>query len=317
MRQKAEPTKAESNAEGRSVKGDAADRSGCRPSTSRSSFLQSAFDSSLCHSAFFLILTFCLLPSALLYGISLVSVPQEIAIGREAQAEMLKQTPRLRDARTEAYVGAIGRRLLAASARSAYPFSFTVANYREINAFALPGGPVWIHRGVLEKARTESEVAGVLAHEIAHITERHAADQLTKALMARMGLGLLGAMLGSAGGATTAQAAAGFITGGMFMKFSRDDEREADTVGLRRLVAAGWDARGMTDLMALLQEESRRDPGSVEIFFSTHPSPRERIERLHAEVARLGGHGRRDSAEFQAIRRHLRTLPPAKAMPRS
>ncbi len=311
MRQKAEPKKAESNAEGRRPKGHATGRT-----ASRSSFLRSAFRSSFRPSAFFLILTVCLLPSAILSGISLVSVPQEIEIGRQAQAEMLKQAPALQDARTQVYVRSVGQRLLAAGPISPYPFTFTVADYREINAFALPGGPVWIHRGVLEKARTESEVAGVLAHEIAHITERHAADQLTKALMARMGLGLLGAMLGSGGGATTAQATAGFITSGMFLKFSRDDERRADEVGLRRLVAAGWDARGMTDLMALLREESRRDPGAVEVFFSTHPSPEERLERLQVEVARVAGRGRRDSTEFQALHRHLKTLPPARAMPK-
>ncbi len=255
-------------------------------------------------------------PAVPVSAISLVSVEQEIAIGKDAQAQVARQTPRLGDARTARYVRGVGRRLVAAAGRTPYPFSFTVADYREVNAFALPGGPIWIHRGALEQARTESEVAGILAHEIAHVTRRHAADQLTKAMMARMGLGLLGAMLGSGGGASTAQVAAGFLTNGVFMKFSRDAEREADEVGLRTLVRAGWDGRGMTDLMTVLRRQSQRDPGSVEVFFSTHPSPQERVDRLRADVARLGGRGRRDSPEFQAVRRHLATLPAAKAMPK-
>ncbi len=252
------------------------------------------------------------LGSATVVATSVISVEQEIAIGKDAQAQVEKQVPRLGDARTDAYVRQVGRRLLDAVGRTRYPFSFTVADDRAINAFALPGGPIWIHRGVFEHMRTESAVAGVLAHEIAHVTERHAADQLTKALMARMGLGLLGAMLGSGGGATTAEFAARFLASGLFMRFSRDDEREADRVGLQTLVKAGWDARGMTDLMTVLGEASARDPGSVERFFSTHPSPQERLDRLHADVARFGGRGRRDSPAFQSLKRHLATLPPAR-----
>ena len=124
---------------------------------------------------------------------SLVSVQQEIEIGQEANAQVRRKIPELRDAQVTAYVRGIGERLVRQAQGPKYPYSFSVADYREINAFALPGGPVWLHRGAIHAATNESQVAGVLAHEVAHIAQRHAADQLTKGIMANLGLGLLGA----------------------------------------------------------------------------------------------------------------------------
>jgi len=107
----------------------------------------------------------------------------------------------------------------------------------------------------------------------AHIAQRHAADQMTKVLLTKWSLSALGAMLGNAGGAGGAQAAGAVMANGVFLKFSRDDEREADRVGLAIMTKAGWDARGMTELFETLRREQQRDPSSVEVFFSTHPSP--------------------------------------------
>jgi predicted Zn-dependent protease len=258
--------------------------------------------------------------AATLLAVSLVSVNDEIAIGKQANAQIRKEMPELRDSATLAYVQSIGRRLVAHAAGPKYPYSFSVVNYREINAFALPGGPVWIHRGVLQAAANESQLAGVMAHEIAHISERHAAGQLTKAMMANWGLGVLGALLGNDGGATAARAAAGFLANGLFLKFSRDDEREADRVGLQMLTRAGWDGRGMVELFEILRREQKRDPGRVDTFFSTHPAPQDRIATLQKEVAarRPGsakaGRARRDSAEFRSVKARLLALPPAQAM---
>src|SRR5688500_5491369 len=109
---------------------------------------------------------------------SLVSVEQEIEIGRQVNAEVRNDMPELRAAAVNAYVRALGRRLAQHASGPKYPYSFGVIDYREINAFALPGGPVWLHRGVLHAASNESQVAGVLAHEVAHIAERHSAGQL-------------------------------------------------------------------------------------------------------------------------------------------
>jgi predicted Zn-dependent protease len=256
-------------------------------------------------------------------AIQLVSVEDEIAIGKQAQAEIRKQTPQLEDAAVHAYVTRVGR-LLAAQARAStgvgaggarYPYSFSVANYREINAFALPGGPIWVNRGAIEAAATEAQLAGILAHEIAHVSQRHAAQQLSNAMVANLGLSLLGALLGNSGGATAANIAARYVASGAFLKFSRDDEREADRVGAGIMARAGWDPRGMIELMQTIRAVEQRDPSAVEVFFSNHPSPQDRVALLRQTIPKTRG-GIRDSRTFQTIRARLRTLPPAKTMAR-
>ena len=134
-------------------------------------------------------------------AIQLVSVADEIAIGKQAQAQVKRETPALSDATVQAYVARLGRTLAAHARGQRYPYSFSIANYREINAFALPGGPIWVNRGAIEAARTEAQLAGVVAHEIAHISQRHAASQLSNAMVTNLGLSLLGALLGNSGGA--------------------------------------------------------------------------------------------------------------------
>ena len=246
-------------------------------------------------------------------AIQLVSVADEITIGKQAQLKVRKETPQVKDPAAQAYVTRIGRRLAAHAAAEQYPFSFSIANYREVNAFALPGGPVWVNRGAIQAAGSESELAGVLAHEIAHISQRHAAQQLSNAMVTTLGLNLLNALLGNAGGAAAANIAARYVASGAFLKFSRDDEQEADRVGVRIMTRAGWDPHGMIELMESIREQEKRDPSSVEIFFSNHPSPKDRLALL-AHVVPSRRSGTRDSAEFQAIRAKLRTLPPARSM---
>ena len=112
--------------------------------------------------------------------ITLVSVQDEITLGREAQKQVRAVHAGRSAGATAAYVASIGRRLAANAGGPKYPYSFSVANYRDLNAFALPGGPIWVNRGVLQAARTESQAAGVLAHEIAHVAQRHAAQQISK-----------------------------------------------------------------------------------------------------------------------------------------
>jgi predicted Zn-dependent protease len=244
--------------------------------------------------------------------ITLVSVDQEIEIGRHANAQVRQEVRELRDAQVLAYVRTLGERLTKHAPGPRYPYSFAVANDRAINAFALPGGPVWLNRGVLEAAGNESQVAGVLAHEVAHIAQRHAAGQLTKATVANWGLGLLGAMLGNGVGAGAAQMAAGALTNGVFLKFSRDDERDADRVGLQILRSAGWDPRGMLEFFDVLRRESKRDPGSVEVFFSSHPAPQDRISQLQGAVGPRPT-GTRDTRQFQAVKARMRTMAAPRA----
>ncbi len=262
---------------------------------------------------FHLSLLFVLATASGVTAFSLVSVEQEIAIGREAQQQVRSQVSELRDREVAAYVQRLGSRLAARAPGAKYPYSFSVANYRELNAFALPGGPVWLHRGILDAAENEAQVAGVLAHEIAHIAERHAAEQITKATVANGLLGLLGAVLDGGRAETAARLGAGIGAQFLFLKFSRDDEREADRVGAQIMRSAGYDPRGMVEFFDLMHRHQQRSPGSVEQFLSTHPSPGNRAAELRRNVS---GGGRRTSGEFQAMKRDLNDLPPAPAMAR-
>jgi predicted Zn-dependent protease len=246
-------------------------------------------------------------------AMAIISVKQEIELGREAQREVRKQVPEVGDAQVQAYISGIGKRLVARAGGPKYPYSFSTANYREINAFALPGGPVWIHRGTIAAAANEAQLASVLAHEIAHIAQRHAADQISKQLVANGLIGLLGAFLGNDRSAQTAQLGARVLAGGYMLKFSRDDEREADTVGASILRRAGWDAREMAAFMERLRKEQGRDPAALQVFLSSHPAPAERAARLRKTV-RAGG--LKDSAAFRQIRSRLSRMPPARAMKR-
>jgi len=260
-----------------------------------------------------LVVAALLLVSANAGALQLISVADEIAIGREAQARVMKETPQLTDGDVRRYVARVGRQLAAHAGGERYPYTFSVANYREINAFALPGGPVWVNRGAIQAAGSESQLAAVLAHEIAHVARRHAGQQLSSAIVTTLGLDLFGALLGNAGGAGAANIAARYVASGAFLKFSRDDEQEADRVGVAILSRAGWDAHGMIELMEAIRAQERRDPGSVETFFSNHPSPADRVALLKRIVPRQR-RGTRDSAAFRTIRARLGRLPRAPSM---
>jgi predicted Zn-dependent protease len=261
------------------------------------------------------VLGILLLVPAFAGAVALVSVDEEIAIGRQADLQARREMAVLDDAPVARYVRGIGERLAREAPGPKYAYRFTVANYREINAFALPGGPVWVHRGLIQRAGNEAQVAGAIAHEIAHVARRHAADQLTKMMVANWGLGLLGAVLGNTGGAGPAQVAAGLFTNGLFLKFNRDDERDADRVGLQIMTKAGWDGRGMIQLLQLIGRESRRDPAGMGAFLSTHPSPQDRVTGLQAQ--RLPRGGRLDSPQFRTVRSRLMKLSPARTLPTS
>jgi predicted Zn-dependent protease len=247
-------------------------------------------------------------------ALTLVSVNDEIKIGREAQAQVRSQVPELSDRVTNQYIDSIGRRLAAHAPGPRFPYNFSVANFREVNAFALPGGPVWVHRGAIQLANREAQLVGVLAHEVAHIAQRHPARQLSKGMIANGALGLLGAFLGNDRSGQGARLAAGLFANGLFLKFSRDDEREADQVGAAIMARAGWNPRGMLEFMQLLRNQAGRNPGSVQTFLSTHPSPADRVQRLQSVAG--GGRGRLDSAQFAEIKRRLARMPAARSMAR-
>jgi len=245
----------------------------------------------------------------------LLSVPDEVAIGKKAQAAMRAQTPTVQDQQVRDYVSRIGHRLAAAARGRRFDYTFDVANYGDLNALTLPGGHIWVYRGALVAATSESEAAGVLAHEVAHVQLRHAARQISYAVMANMGLELLGALLGNTAGAMTSRAAAGALTSGAFLGFSREDEREADREGMRILARAGWDPRGLLMFLQTARTAAGRKGAIAGGFFSTHPSFDSRVANLRAEAASLP-RGRTDDPAFADVKRRLSRLPPAGRAPR-
>jgi len=246
--------------------------------------------------------------------LTLISLQDEIAIGRHIRERVRATTPVVHETRVNRYIDRIGRQLVNRAGGPAYPYTFDVADVREINAFTLPGGSIWIYRGTIEAAQNESQLAAVIAHEVAHASRRHAASQLSAAIAARMAMNFLGAVLGNIGGAVTSRAVADALASGAFRRFSQADETEADGAGVVIMHRAGWDARGMLQLLEVLARLRQRQPGLVEQFLSTHPPTVQRASHVRSLVSRVRG-GTQDSATFHDIRKRLERLPrhPARA----
>ena len=246
----------------------------------------------------------------------LVGVADEMTIGRRAELAMRARTPRMSDSRIDEYVAAVGRRLTGVAGGPPYTYTFDVANYADVNAITLPAGHIWVYRGALVMAATEAELAGVMAHEVAHAVLRHPAAQISNAMLANMGLTLLGALLGNSGGTSTTTAAATALTGGAFLAYSREDERQADKAGARILAKAGWEVRGLEQFLEHARAHSRRDPSAAAVFFSTHPALDTRIHEL-AGGPQPTSRGRVTSQAFADVKRRLARLPPAGRAPRA
>jgi beta-barrel assembly-enhancing protease len=239
------------------------------------------------------------------------SEEQEIELGREAAAMMEEDLQLLEDEQVSAYVTRLGNELASRSGRADLAYTFRVVDTAEINAFALPGGFIYVHRGLIEAAENESELAGVLGHEIGHVVARHGVDQMRRAQIANLGLGVLGSLLGGGRAAEVGGMAADLVASGTFMKFSRDAEREADQLGVRNLADGGHAPRGMITFFEKLGALRESDPNAVDRFFASHPSPGERIENLGGLVAELSATDglRADSRAFRQIHARLETLP--------
>ena len=244
-------------------------------------------------------------------GWNMFSAQQDSEVGQEVSKEAEKELRMLNDRRVDAYLSDLGRRLADRAPGEKYPYRFKVVDDRAINAFALPGGPVYINRGVIEAADNEAQLAGVIAHEISHVALRHGTNQASKASAAQMPLAILGGLLGSDSIVSTlAQLGASFTVNSILLKYSRTAETQADTLGTQILYDAGYDARAMARFFEKLQEQ---DQGGQPIeFFSNHPNPGNRIQNVGQEIDNLGGDRRgynNDSREFDQITRYIKSLP--------
>jgi hypothetical protein len=243
-------------------------------------------------------------------GWNMYKPADDIEIGRGAAQEAEQQLPMLNNREVDAYLNRLGQRLAEHAPGHRYPYQFKAVNAGEINAFALPGGFLYINRGTIEAAENESQLAGVMAHEISHVALRHGTNQVSKAMIAQMGLAALGGVLGGGGTAEQfAQLGGQMFASGLLLKFSRTAETQADVMGTQILYDAGYDTRGVADFFNVLQQ--RHQTRTVE-FFSSHPNPENRQKRIEEERAKLGPQTEpiTDTAEFRRIQKLVASMPP-------
>ncbi|MEO8380362.1 MAG: M48 family metallopeptidase [Acidobacteriota bacterium] len=216
-------------------------------------------------------------------GWNMFSPQQDVEIGAQSAAEADRQLPILNDSNVQNYVNRIGQKLAANAGGPQFQYRFRVVNASDINAFALPGGFVYINRGVLENARNEGEVAGVVAHEIAHVSLRHGTHQASKAYAAQAGLQILGGLLGGRVGNNTAQilnTVGGVGLNALFLKFSRELETQADVRGAQILASSGYTP---ADMVSFFNTLAKADTSKKTTWLSNHPAPPDRIARLEKE----------------------------------
>ena len=219
-------------------------------------------------------------------GYNAFSVEQEIQLGQQAAAEADAQLPEL-PARgpIQDYVSTLGQKLASQLPQNPYVFNFKVVNQKEINAFALPGGPVRINLGTVQAADSESELAGVIAHEISHVYLRHATRNASKQQIAQIPAAILGGILGGGAGGQLARMGLEFGLGSVFLKYSRDAESEADRTGAKIMYEAGYDPRAMVRFFEKLEGQEKGKEGSQ--FLSDHPNPGNRVEAVTLAISQL------------------------------
>jgi predicted Zn-dependent protease len=236
--------------------------------------------------------------------VNLISLEQEWQLGQQLERDLAGQLSLNRDSAINGYVDRLGRRLVAKTEMANLPWKFHVVNNPEINAFNIPGGHVYVHTGLIASSDNVAELAGVMAHEIAHGVERHGTEQLTRVY----GLNILaGALLGN-DPATYERILAQVLGTGTIARFSRGAEQEADRLGVRTMYDAGYDPQGMVAMFQSLIEQRRRQPSSVDQFFASHPLTEDRIRDTQGMIAQLppkSGLVSRDPA-FQDVRRRAR-----------
>ena len=234
----------------------------------------------------------------------------DVKLGRQAAAEAERQFPILNDSEANGYVSRVGQRLVSnipsEFQHPGFSYYFKVVNARDINAFALPGGPMYINRGMIEAARNEGEMAGVMAHELSHVALRHGTAQASKAqkygLLAGI-LGIGGAILGGPAGAAAQIAGQG--VGVYFLKFSREYETEADILGAQIMARAGYDPMDLANMFRTIEQQGGGSSGG---FLSSHPSPANRYARIQQEARLLRIENPiRSSQDFSRVQARLRS----------
>ncbi len=243
------------------------------------------------------------------------SLADDVKLGQEAAQQVRQELPMMTDSTVDDWVERVGRRLVgaipSAYARPEFRYTFEEVNQKEINAFALPGGPMFLNRGMIEAAKSESEVAGVMAHELSHVILRHGTAQATKGEKFQIGAmagQILGAIVGGTTGGLIAQGSQ-FGLGAYFMKFGREYETQADLFGAQMMARAGYDPREMANMFKTIEAEGG---SSGPEWLSSHPNPGNRYAAITKEAQSLQvTNPVRDSGEFRDILARLRGMSPA------
>jgi beta-barrel assembly-enhancing protease len=236
--------------------------------------------------------------------INFYSLEKETALGRRLAAEFDREARFVTDPLIQEYVNRVGQNIVLHS-DAKVPFTIKVVDTEEVNAFALPGGFFYVNKGLILEAESEAEVAGVMAHEIAHVAARHGVEQASKGALANYAsIPLI--FLGGWGGYAIRQAAGLAVPIG-FLKFSRGAEEEADSLGVQYLWSAGYDPHAMVSFFEKLQAKDSKKPGKVSQFFGTHPATGDRIEKVSALVARFPDRTEYavSSSEFDQVKSRL------------
>lgn len=241
-----------------------------------------------------------------------IGTQQEIELGQQYAAEINRQLPIVEDPAIHSYINQLGNRIQRQPGARDIPYTFYVVNSAEVNAFAVPGGFIYINRGLIERTENLSELAGVMGHEIGHVEARHSVEMLERAQAAEAGL-IIGSILlggppeGLAGAAVEVGAAA------FFAQHSREAEREADAIAVDLLPGAGIDPSGIVTFFGKLLEEQQRTPTRVEQWFATHPLTETRLAATQSMIQELPPNRLRNlettNAEYRAFRNRVAQLP--------
>jgi predicted Zn-dependent protease len=246
-----------------------------------------------------------------------VSQQQEIQMGADYSAQINQQLPIVTDGPSNQYINALGQQLARVADTRGLEWHFYIVNSPEVNAFAIPGGYVYVNRGLIERAQRMDQLAGAMGHEIGHVTHRHSVKQMEQQNGAQIGVTLAcilqPAVCNSGLGSTAINVGATAV----FAKFSRNDEAEADQAGIEYTTKAGIDPRGIPEMFQILLDERQSRPSAVSAWFATHPLEEDRIAATEATISRYNVQQlntlTKDSQAFHTFQSRLRSLPQAPA----
>lgn len=237
-------------------------------------------------------------------------------MGAGYAAQIAKQLPLIKDPEVVRYINALGDSLAGLTLRRDLTWHFEIVDDADVNAFAVPGGYIYVNRGLIERATAMSQVAGVVGHEIGHVVRRHSVKQMEQQQNANLGLTGV-CVLTRVCDSQVNQLVINLAAGGVFAKFSRNDESEADAEGVKLMVESRIDPNGVPEMFRILLEERRSRPAGLDAMFLSHPLEEQRIAATNALIAtypatRLQGLTK-DSPNFQAFKARLKSLPPSPA----